>query len=69
LVQKVLVASYRAGAGLKQKVTVTVDAICDRDDFGNPNQVCPDFATSVNGDCICDATGNPPNNNACPALG
>jgi len=55
-----------AAAGLKQKVTVTVDAICDRDDFGNPNQVCPDFATSFNGDCICDLTGNPPNNNACP---
>jgi len=54
-------------AGQNEKVTVTVTATCDRDEVGNPNQQCPQFATSINGNCLCDATGNPPNNNACPA--
>jgi len=53
-------------AGLNEKVTVTVTATCDRDEGGNPNQQCPQFATSINGNCLCDLTGNPPNNNACP---
>jgi len=49
-----------------QRVTVTVSAICDRVD-GNPRQVCPVDSSPINGNCICDVTGNPPNLDVCPA--